>query len=129
MKPQDLRLVATVEAIVDEDVERFVLKMQSEAVATSAARGDALETMLKGLYPFVPREIRGDPVAIRQAAGRRPRARVRVLLEAREGGLPAGEARRIGGPADDVREGEGDALQDRAMQLLAARTLDELAAL
>ncbi len=82
-----------------------------------------------GLYVAVPRERRGDPVAIREAAGGRPHARMSVIMEAREGGLPTGQMRRIGGPVDDVRKGEGRALEDRVMGLLAARTLDELAAL
>ena len=50
-------------------------------------------------------------------------------MEAREGGLPGGEMRRIGGLADDVRQGEGRALEARVMGLLAARTLAELATL
>lgn len=72
---------------------------------------------------------RGRGGAIREAAGGRRHARMRVIMEAREGGMPSGEMRRIGGLADDVRKGEGRALEDRVMGLLAARTLAELAAL
>jgi hypothetical protein len=125
--PRQAVRVGQLDAVVDADVELFQLRMKGPDGAEE--RRTALIGILVTLRPLM-RVGRETPEELRQSAGPRPRARIKVTCPLFEGGGAMLEMKRIEGPADDVdARTEGLQLEERVKRLLAARVLEELSAL
>lgn len=125
--PRHAVRVGQLDAVVDADVERFQLSMEGPDGAEE--RKSALIGILLTLRPRMLRGVRETSEELRQSAGPRPRARIKMTCPVFEGGRAMVEMRRIEGVADDVRPTEGLQLEERVKRLLAARVLEELSTL
>lgn len=125
--PRRAVLVGQLDAVVDADVELFQLRMEGPDGAEE--RKAALIAVLLTLRPRMLRGVRETPEELRQSAGPRPRARIKMTCPTFEGGGAMLEMVRIDGPVDDVDpRTEGLQLEERVKRLLAARVLEELSA-
>ncbi len=124
--PRQSVRVGQLDAVVDADVELFQLTMGPDDVEEQKT---ALIGILLTLRPRLIRGIRETPEELRQSAGPRPRARIKVTCPVFEGGRAIVQMTRIEGPADDVKLTEGLQLEERVKRLLAACVLEELNAL
>ena len=125
--PRQAVRVGQLDAIVDADVELFQLRMEGPDGAEE--RKTALIGILVTLRPLM-RVGRDTPEELRQSAGPRPRARIKVTCPVFEGGGAMLEMLRIEGAMDDVDpRTKGLQLEERVKLLLAARVREELNAL
>lgn len=125
--PDAYPVIATVDAVVNHEVETFAFRMVNPSEGATAEKA-ALESILWTLTAStMPAESRRNPVAIREAAGSRPHRRIHITATARASGMATAQLVGIGGGDDDVNKGEGMELDKRVMRLLAARVLEELA--
>lgn len=114
--------VATLEAIVDREVESFELKLinSDKIKALKAILENYMLVVLSNLSTMSASEIRAN-------IPDRPHARTLYVLDLMEDGSSSGCSRRLSKPTDDVRsDSEGLVLQRRIEALLTARILDEI---
>lgn len=129
-------IIATLDALVDQDVEGFSLTFTVQPDDEQGATRKALETVLRGCLVGIPAGIARTPATIRSWAGGSPRVRSLVRCYVRpsdadpdtwvsEGEMTASSPAEV-----DLRtRAGGPDLTDRTQALLAARILEELAVL
>lgn len=117
--------IATVQAIMDHEVERFWLDPDTKRSAPEYRR-NVLESVFDSLRLSIPEHLREDPEGIRELAGTYPHGRVRVTCWVRGNMKSDGELENLG-PIDYGDDVERDqSLLDRTRRLMAAQVLEEI---